>query len=49
LQNSNGFYVAVEIVDVKAESHGDTENQLFFRYWILKNGSADFSAMEITE
>ncbi len=43
LQNSNGFYAAIEILDIKGESHGDNENQMFFRYWILTDGSSDFS------
>jgi hypothetical protein len=46
LQNDNGFYAALEIVDVKDDMTGDSENELFFRYWILANGSADFSAIE---
>ncbi len=45
LQNNNGFYAAVEVVDVKDDMYGDVENQLFFRYWILTNGSTDFSTL----
>ncbi len=46
LQNVNGFYAAVEVIDVKDEGHGDVENQLFFRYWILTDGSTNFSTVD---
>ena len=45
LQNVNGFYAVVEVLDVKDDGYGDVENQLFFRYWILTDGSSDFSAL----
>jgi hypothetical protein len=43
LQNHNGFYAALEILDIKDDNRGDDADQLTFRYWILRDGSDDFS------
>ncbi len=43
LQNTNGFYAAIRVIDVEAEDRGDASDQLTFEYVIQTNGSADFS------
>jgi hypothetical protein len=43
VENTYGRYAAVEIVDVKAESHGDDEYRLTLRYVIREDGGTDFS------
>jgi hypothetical protein len=48
LQNINGFFAALEIVDIKDERSGDEKDELTFRYWILKDGTKDFSKMQAT-
>jgi hypothetical protein len=46
LQNHNGFYAALEIVDIKDDTRADDKDELTFRYWILTDGSKDFSKIE---
>jgi hypothetical protein len=43
VQNTHGFYAALQIVDVKDETRKDATDELTFRYWILIDGSKDFS------
>ncbi len=43
LQNSNGFFAALQILDVKDDTRGDDRDELTFRYWILTDGTMDFS------
>jgi len=43
IQNTNGFFAAVQIIDVKDDTRGDAADALTFRYWILTDGSKDFS------
>lgn len=43
LQNTNGFYAALQILDIKDDSRGDDKDELTFRYWILTDGTKDFS------
>ena len=33
---------------IKKPSHGDSENELTFQYWILKDCSTDFSKLELS-
>jgi hypothetical protein len=47
LQNINGFYAAVQIVGIVCASPPTIADELKFRYWILADGTADFS--HITE
>ena len=47
LQNSNGLYAALEIVNVKDDKFGDVQNELTFKYWILNDGSEDFSKIQV--
>lgn len=46
LHNTNGFYAALQILDVKDDTRGDATDELTFRYWILTDGSKDFSKIE---
>lgn len=43
LQNHNGFYAALEILDIKDDTRADDKDELTFRFWILTDGSSDFS------
>ena len=47
LQNTNGFYAALEIVDVKDDTRHDPSDELTFQYWILTDGSTDFSRVQV--
>ena len=42
-RNVNGFYAAVQVLDVKDDSLGDDVDELRFQYVIQPNGSDDFS------
>ena len=45
LQNTNGFYAAVRVDGIQARSHSmATMDELRITYWILVDGSADFSS-----
>ena len=43
LQNSNGFYAALQIFKIKDNTRGDDCDELYFKYVIQTNGSCDFS------
>jgi hypothetical protein len=43
MQNVKGFYALLRINGVKDSARGAPLDQLRFRYWILPDGSADFS------
>ncbi len=43
VQNTHGFYAALQIIDVKDDTRKDATDELTFRYWILTDGSKDFS------
>ena len=43
LQNKNGFYCAIKILAISAESHGALSDQVTFEYFIQTNGSPNFS------
>jgi len=45
LQNRNGLYAVLQILEVKDDTHGDTESCLRFKYWILQDGSAHFAQL----
>jgi hypothetical protein len=46
LQNDKGMYAALQILEIKDDTRGDAEDLLRFRYWILTDGSSDFSPVE---
>ena len=43
LQNTNGLYAALQILDIKDDTRSDDRDELTFRYWILTDGTKDFS------
>ena len=45
LKNRNGIYAALRVIDIKDDTHGDAEDHLKFEYWILNDGSDDFTAV----
>ena len=47
-ENANGFYAAVDVLDIKDDSRSDDRDELTFRYWILTDGTKDFSTATIT-
>ncbi len=46
IQNTNGLYAALEIIDIKDDTRDDDVDELHFKYWIQKFGSDDFSGDE---
>jgi hypothetical protein len=49
LQNQNGFYAALEILEIADDTRGAPEDLLSFRYWILRDGSKDFSKIQVEQ
>jgi hypothetical protein len=47
LQNVNGFYAALKIIDIKDDTRGDPADELTFHYWILTDSTKDFSRIKI--
>lgn len=47
VQNTNGFYAALQILDIKDDSRSDDKDELAFRYWILTDGTKDFSKVSL--
>lgn len=47
LKNTNGYYAAIQIIDVKDKSRSDSQDELDFKYWILTDKSCDFSSVNI--
>jgi TIR domain len=45
LENTNEFFAALRIVDVKDDTRSDARDELSFEYWILRDGGKDFSAV----
>lgn len=43
LKNTNGYFAALHILDIKDKSRNDTEDELTFSYWILEDKTSDFS------
>lgn len=43
LQNTNGFYAALQIQDIKDDTRRDDRDELTFSYRILMDGTKDFS------
>ena len=46
LRNTNGFYAALKILDIKDDSRGDEKDELTFRFAIQTDGSASFVAFK---
>ena len=44
LQNTSGFFAALRITSIGNTVENDDENELRFKYWILTDGSSDFSS-----
>ena len=44
LRNTNGFYTAIKILDIKDDSRGDDKDELTFRFAIQTDGSPSFGA-----
>lgn len=42
-RNTNGFYAAVQVLDIKHGGRGDDRDELRFRYTIQSDGSGDFT------
>jgi hypothetical protein len=47
LQNIHGFFAALEILEIKDDTRGDSVDELRFKYWILKNGGKDFQGQSV--
>lgn len=45
IQNNNGFYAALKILDIK-DDRMDDRDKVTFRYWILTDGGKDFSIID---
>lgn len=46
LRNTNGFYAALHVLDIKDDSRGDDRDELRFRYVVLSDGSDDFTVLD---
>ncbi len=46
LQNVNGFYAAIKILNVKDDTRGSEFDEVTFEYLIQTNGSPDFTALK---
>ena len=44
LRNTNGFYAAIHVIDIKDDSRRDDRDELRFQYAIQPNGSDNFAA-----
>lgn len=45
LQNHNGFFAGLQVLDIKDDSRVDDRDEITFHYWILRDGSRDFSVL----
>jgi hypothetical protein len=43
LQNTNGFYAGIKILDIKDDTRGEENDEITFDYFIQTNGSPDFT------
>jgi len=46
LENTQGFFAAIRILDIRDNTRHDATDELTFEYWILRDGSSDFSKVE---
>ncbi|MDR1583893.1 MAG: toll/interleukin-1 receptor domain-containing protein [Prevotellaceae bacterium] len=49
LQNKNGFYAAIKILNIKDDTRGAVNDEITFSYVIQTNGSPDFTKSEEKE
>jgi len=47
LKNTNGRFAALRILDVRDRDRSDKEDELVFDYWILDDGTGDFSVFAV--
>jgi hypothetical protein len=47
LQNTNGFYAAIQILDIQDDTRGAKNDAITFAYAIQTNGTSDFTNLEI--
>ena len=47
LRNNHGIYALIVIQSIQDDSRGDANDLLKFRYWILDDGSSDFSGVVV--
>jgi len=45
LQNRDSLYAVLQVLEVKDDTRGDTEDYLRFKYWIIQDGSAQFAQL----
>ncbi len=45
LQNTNGFYTAIKILNIKDDTRSDENDEITFEYCIQTNGSPDFTTI----
>ena len=46
LQNTNEIFAAIQILEIADDSRGAPDDHLQFQYWILPDGTSDFSGCE---
>ena len=46
LENVNGFFAALQIIEIRDDTRQDDRDELAFNYWILRDGGRDFSDIE---
>jgi hypothetical protein len=46
LENSNGFFAAIEITSIKDSTRWAGPDELAFDYWVARDGGRDFSAVQ---
>jgi hypothetical protein len=46
IQNVNGFYAAIKILDIKDDTRGAESDEVTFEYVIQTNGSPDFTSID---
>lgn len=45
LENCNGIYAVLQILEIMDDTRGDTKDYLRFKYWILSDGSSHFAQL----
>jgi len=49
LENIHGFFAALRIIDIKDNTRNDEQDLVNFKFWILRNGTSNFSTLVGTE
>ncbi|MCF7957950.1 MAG: hypothetical protein K9M57_05820 [Phycisphaerae bacterium] len=47
LQNSNGFYAGIKILNIEDDTRGSEYDELTYEYVIQKNGTSDFTTIPL--